>query len=79
MTLVNSIYRLYIRGYYTAEQALTLGRRVLSDDKYAILEAMIAEEEARRNPPEPQPDEEPQEDTEPTDEQPEEETPQTED
>lgn len=56
MSKVDAIYRLYIRGYYTAEQALSLGKRKLSDEDYAILEAMIVEEEARKNPPEPQPE-----------------------
>lgn len=77
MSKIEAIYRLYIRGYYSAEQALALGERKLSEEDYAILEQMISEEESRRHPqPEPQPE---PEETEPeSEEEPEPEEPVTE-
>ena len=41
MTKVDAIYRLYIRGYYTAEQALNIGKKKLNEEEYAELELRI--------------------------------------
>lgn len=47
MSKVDAIFRLYQRGYYTAEQALAIGKNKLTDEEYTQLEIKINEAEEK--------------------------------